>query len=196
MSLSLKSFTGAEAQQFLYELAQLRIEVFSEYPYLYEGNIAYEAEYLHAFFSAPDALLVVALDDGRAVGVSTALPLQHESDNIKQPFIDKGYELERIFYYGESVLLKPYRGLGLGKQFFAHREAHARNWGANMACFCAVIRPDMHPMRPPNYMPLDAFWQKQGFVQKPDMICHIPWQEIGQAAETPKPLVFWVKQLQ
>lgn len=196
MSLTLNSYTGAEAQQFLYELAQLRIEVFSEYPYLYEGNIAYEAEYLRAFFTAPDALLVVAQDGGKTVGVSTALPLQHESDDIKQPFIDKGYELEHIFYYGESVLLKPYRGLGIGKQFFQHREAHARSCGAKMACFCAIIRPDSHPMRPPNYVPLDAFWQKQGFVKTEDMICYIPWQEIGEPAETPKPLAFWLKQLQ
>ncbi|OWY24342.1 N-acetyltransferase [Sphingobacteriales bacterium UPWRP_1] len=195
MSVHIQTYSGTEARQYLYELARLRIEVFREYPYLYEGDLAYESAYLGTFFNAPNSLLVVVFDEGKVVGVSTALPLQYESDNIKQPFLDRGYQIDRIFYYGESVLFKPYRNRGFGKRFFHHREAHARSWGAEMACFCAVIRPDDHPMRPPDYVPLDKFWKKQGFQKRVDMVCYIPWQEIGETEETPKPMVFWTKDL-
>ena len=195
MSVHIQAFSGVDARQYLYELARLRIEVFKEYPSLYEGDLAYESGYLHTFFNAPDSLLVVVFHEGKVVGVSTALPLQYESDNIKEPFAQKGYDVNRIFYYGESVLSKPYRNLGIGKRFFEYREAHARNWGAETACFCAVIRPDNHPLRPPDYVPLDAFWKKQGFQKTTDLRCYIPWQEIGETEETPKPMAFWTKKL-
>jgi len=69
-----------------------------------------------------------------------------ETPEVIRPFLEHGYDPERIFYYGESVLLRAYRGQGLGKQFFVEREDHARSLNRfDLLCFCAVERPLDHP---------------------------------------------------
>ena len=44
MNISVKRFSGTEAQPYLPDLARLRIEVFREFPYLYDGNLDYEPD--------------------------------------------------------------------------------------------------------------------------------------------------------
>ena len=176
-------------------LARLRIEVFREYPYLYDGDMAYEQRYLQAFLQAPDSFLVAVLDGAEVVGASTALPLEHESANIRQPMAEAGYEVEKVFYFGESVLRREYRGRGLGVRFFEERERRARQLGRfDTLAFCAVVRPEEHPLRPEGYRPLDEFWRRRGFALT-DVFCFISWQEVGEEGETPKPLRFWMKTL-
>lgn len=194
-SLVVRSFTGAEASVYLKDLARLRIEVFREFPYLYDGDMAAELEYLHAFFAAPDAVLVLAFDGNEVVGASTGLPMAHETPNIQAPFLQNGYDIGKVFYYGESVLRKSYRGSGLGVAFFEHRETHARRLGRfEWVCFCGVIRPENHPRRPADFIPLDAFWQKRGF-ERTEMVCTISWKDLDEASESPKALRFWRKGL-
>lgn len=194
--MEIKAFSGPEADKYFDDLAHLRIAVFREYPYLYEGEMAYERQYLQTFFTCPDAVLVAALDAGRSVGLSTALPLEAETENIQKPFLERGYRLSEIFYLSESVLLPEYRGQGLGKRFFEEREAFARKLGPfTHTAFCGVIRPPGHPLRPAAYQPLDGFWTKQGYRLQPGMTCEISWKEIGENAESPKKLQFWMKEL-
>jgi hypothetical protein len=56
-------------------------------------------------------------------------------------------------------------------------------------------KPLDDPKRPPDYRPLDPFWMSQGFVKHPELVGTIAWQEIGEKEETPKPMVFWIKNL-
>lgn len=42
---------GKEIETILDEFAQLRITVFAEFPYLYEGNLSYEKEYIRTIVS-------------------------------------------------------------------------------------------------------------------------------------------------
>jgi hypothetical protein len=48
---------------------------------------------------------------------------------IKAPFIAAGGNVDHIFYFGESVLLPQFRGMGIGHHFFDEREAAARAAG-------------------------------------------------------------------
>ena len=73
--------------------------------------------------------------------------------------------------------------------------ARALELGYRKVTFCAVERPAEHPLKPANYRPLDAFWQRRGFSKRPDLVCAFTWRDLGQPQETPKPMVFWVKQL-
>ena len=41
-SLTLKTETGRGIEKYLHDLAKLRIEVFREFPYLYDGSPEYE----------------------------------------------------------------------------------------------------------------------------------------------------------
>ena len=61
--------------------------------------------------------------------------------------------------------------------------------------FCAVVRPDDHPLRPRDYAPLDAFWTKRGYTRHPELVARFRWQDLTDGRHSEKPLVFWLKQL-
>ncbi|MDZ7621872.1 MAG: GNAT family N-acetyltransferase [Candidatus Competibacteraceae bacterium] len=194
--VSIQRLSGDDLNACLRELARLRIRVFRDYPYLYEGGTDYEEKYLQTYADAPDSVMVLAKEGEAVVGASSGLPLVAETPNVIQPFTARGYDPARIFYYGESVLLPEYRGLGLGKRFFAEREAHVRELGRfDIVCFCAVERPVDHPRRPVNYRPLDDLWSRQGFVRHPELRATFSWRDLDETTESPKPMVFWLKRL-
>jgi GNAT superfamily N-acetyltransferase len=178
------------------DLARLRIAVFREFPYLYDGSLDYEAEYLHTYAQSADSLFVLALDRGRVVGASTGLPLADETAEFQRPLIDGGWNPLRIFYFGESVLLPAYRGQGLGVRFFAEREGYARHLGRFDYCaFCAVERPPEHPRRPLDYQPLNEFWARRGYRHYPGLHTELSWQDLDESAASAKPMSFWLKDL-
>jgi len=194
--LHLERFRGAELQQRLDAVARLRMTVFRDWPYLYDGDAEYERRYLRIYLDSPRSFCLAVLDGDAVVGVSTAMPLADEDPEIRQPFVDAGFDVGRVFYYAESVLLPAYRGRGLYRSFFDEREAHARSFGDyDLATFCSVQRPADHPARPPDYRPLDPVWRHFGFEPRPDLMATFPWRDVGDREETEKPLMFWVKPL-
>ncbi|WP_343562695.1 GNAT family N-acetyltransferase [Kiloniella sp. b19] len=194
--LTFKPLTGEALLDYLPDLARLRMEVFRSFPYLYEGDPAYEENYLQTYAQTRDAVVVCAFDGDRVVGASTALPLEQEEENFQKPFRDLGIDPRDVFYFGESVLEAAYRGRGAGVAFFEHREAHARSFNRfRAAAFCGVIRPDDHPLKPEGYKPLDSFWTNRGFKRLEGAVAQYSWQDIDQDEETGKPLQFWIKSL-
>ena len=197
MTIRVERFSGKGLDRYIDDLARLRIEVFREYPYLYQGSLDYERRYLRTYSGVPDSVIVLAFDEAAVVGASTGLPMQAETEEVKQPFLEHGYDPDRIFYFGESVLERSYRGHGLGVRFFEEREAHARALDRfDLTCFCAVERPPDHPRRPPGYQPLDGFWNRRGYVKHPELRTTFSWQEPDETQESPKPMVFWLKRLE
>jgi len=193
MAVSVRPLTGVEIAAALDDLARLRIAVFADWPYLYDGDPACEAQYLAEYAASPDAVLVAALDGDRIVGAATAAPMMHQKAEFRAPFEARGLDVRSLFYFGESVLLPEYRGQGAGVRFFEMREAHARSLGLEAAAFCAVTRNENDPRRPKDYVPLDAFWRKRGYARRPDISVVFEWQEVGDERETPHSLGFWVK---
>lgn len=194
--LKLERLSGEKLNRYIPALARLRIQVFRDWPYLYDGDLAYEEKYLKTYIEAPDSVIVLALDGERVVGASTGIPLKYETDEVKAPFTAAGYDIDKIFYCGESVLLSEYRGQGAGVAFFEHREAHARELGDfEYSCFCGVQRPKDHPRRPVDYVPLDNFWRKRGYEKHPELNTTFSWKELDEAEESPKPMTFWMKKL-
>ncbi len=175
------------------DLARLRVEVFREFPYLYDGDAAYEQQYLRIYAETPGAAVIVARDEKRIVGASTCLPLAAEHTAVQKPFLTAGIDISTIFYFGESILEAPYRGRGIGVSFFEAREAQAA--GYTMTAFCAVERPDDHPLRPKTYVNLHDFWRHRGYRPRPELVCSLLWRDVGEAAETYKTLQFWTKDL-
>ncbi len=191
-----QTFVGGQIAPFVPELARLRIAVFREYPYLYDGSMAYERGYLATYSACPESVFVVAFDGARVVGLSTGLPMAAETEAFKRPFLARGLDPESIFYFGESVLERAFRGRGLGVRFFEEREAYARRLGRfTHTAFCAVLRPAGHPARPPGYTPLDAFWHRRGYAKHPELTTRYAWKDLGEGEETEKPMVFWMKEM-
>lgn len=193
MTLRVEAVSGPDLAPFIADLARLRITVFREFPYLYEGSAAYEETYLRTYLDAPDALVLLARDGGQVVGASSALPLTQETAEIRAPLVDPEFDERDVLYLGESVLLPEYRGRGLGHAFFDGREAHARTLGLSVTAFCAVQRPEDHPLRPQPYRPLNAFWAARGYVERPDLHTTLSWPDVGEGQDTPKPMRFWVR---
>ena len=198
----IETVTGGAMSPYFDDVARLRIAVFREYPYLYDGTVEEEREYLDRYLRSPRSVWVLAFseDDGggeRVVGASTANPMSDEDPLFRKPFEEDGrFDPARVFYLGESVLEPAYRGQGVGHAFMDAREAHARGFGDyRWMAFCAVDRPADHPLRPSNYRPLDAFWQKRGYVKHPELRTTFDWKQIDEDVESPKPMVFWLREL-
>lgn len=193
MPLHVKSLSGEAIQPYIADLARLRIEIFRDYPYLYDGDETYENNYLQNYATSPDSLIVIAFDDDKVVGAATAMPLYRASKEVQRPFLAQNIPLEQICYLGESVLQQQYRGQGIGVKFFEEREAYARSNNASYAVFCAVERPLIHPHRPIDYVPLDKFWYKRGYQKRAELHTAFAWKEIDEAKPSEKPMIFWMK---
>lgn len=196
MTLRIEALTGPALAGALEDLGRLRIAVFQEWPYLYDGTLEYERGYLAKFAAAPGAVVIAACDGDRIVGAATAAPMGNHAEAFAVPFRARGHDITRIFYFGESVLLAAYRGRRLGHAFFDGREAHARSLGGyTHATFCGVVRPADHPLRPADYRPLDAFWRNRGYAKVEGLVTSFGWKDIDQPAETEKSMQFWMREL-
>lgn len=191
MALRVEPRSGEALRLLLPQLAQLRIEVFRDWPYLYEGSLDYEARYLAKFLEAPDHVAICAFDGDRLVGAATAAPMQHQHEEFTEPFRRIGADIGEIVYFGESVLKRDYRGRGVGHAFFDGREAHAEALGMSKTAFCGVMRPPGHPLRPADYVPLDAFWSKRGYRPLDGVVARFAWKDVDEPEETEKPMQFW-----
>ena len=195
MVLRIETLTGAALEAALDDVARLRIEVFRAWPYLYDGDLAYEREYLQSYRDSAGAVVVGAFDADRLVGAATGTPLADHADDFAAAFAQSTLNMADIFYCAESVLLPAYRGQGAGHGFFDAREAHARELGFAKSAFCSVIRPKEHPLHPTEYTPLDPFWRKRGYQPLTGVVAEFAWKDIDQPKETTKALQFWLRDL-
>ena len=192
-----KSVKGKDIEVNFSDLSRIRVEVFREWPYLYQGSLEYEKSYLKNYFDNERSLCIFCYVDGKVVGVSTLMPLEGEHDELKNPVAQAGFDIKKIFYYSESCLLPAFRGQGVYKEFFKLREEHVRSFGSEYekVCFCSVQRPDKHPLKPKNYRPLDSIWKKYGFYQVEGLQMSFSWTDIEQEKESSKKLNVWMKDL-
>ena len=193
-SLRLERVTGSALARHIPDLARLRIQVFREFPYLYDGDMDYEQDYLRGYTKCPTAVMVIAFAGDQVVGASSGMALRDECEEFKRPFVEHGHDLDKIFYCAESVLDTRWRGRGLGHRFFDEREAHARELGGiERFTFCAVNRPENHPRRPADYRPLNDFWTKRGYRHHPELTTEFIWKDLDETAPSPKQLTYWLK---
>ena len=174
--------TSDDFETLIEDIAGLRIRVFRDWPYLYDGTLAYERDYLQVYRDSPDAVIVGAFDGDTLVGASTGTPMCDHSDDFGAAFEGRDIDLSQMFYCAESVLLPDYRRQGIGHKFFDHREAHARQLGFSSICFCGVERPQDHPLRPDDYQPLAPFWRKRGYAPMHGVVASFSWKDINEDA--------------
>ena len=67
------AFTGRSLEPWLEALGELRIRVFREYPYLYDGTLEYEREYLRRYLDARDSLVVIVTGENGNPGAHEML---------------------------------------------------------------------------------------------------------------------------
>jgi len=178
----------------LRQLSILRTVVFREWPYLYDADSTYEEGYLQDFLGSANATVVVARVGDIYVGMATASPLSSQPLALTAPLRQAGIAIDQCFYFGESVLLPQFRGIGGGHRFFDEREQAARAAGAAAAIFCAVIREDDHPLRPADPRDLSPFWRSRGY-RPLGIRCQMEWKEVGRVSDCSHMMQFWMKSL-
>ncbi len=195
MTLDVRSLTGADLDAALDDVARLRIAVFRDWPYLYDGDLDYERRYLSTYRDSPGAILVWRLRRGAPCGCR-----DRHADGRSRRRIRRGLCQDRAAA-GARVLLRRVRaparipGQGIGHRFFDAREAQARRLGRSHVAFCSVKRPDDHPARPAQARTNDAFWRKRGYAPLPGVMADFAWKDLGEREETRKPLQFWLRAL-
>lgn len=196
-NIAIKKLHGLEIEPLLMELAQLRIQVFREYPYLYDGDIDYEKKYLKTYLHTKESIALLACNQrGDVVGASTGIPLMNETNEFIHAFQASDYNPSEIFYCAESILLPDYRGKGIYKKFFLERENQAKQLGRFQWCsFCCVEREDQHPLKPKNHIPLDKIWQHFGYEKRSKITTSYKWKDIDKKEETQHKMVFWIKNI-
>jgi GNAT superfamily N-acetyltransferase len=176
-------------------LAELRIKIFRDWPYLYQGSHEAEAQYLQMYVDCPDSFVLLVWDGTSCIGASTSLPLLAAVEALRQPFIDSGKDLSRISYFGDLILVPAYRGHGLGLSFFTEHESHARRLGLDICSFCTVQRADDDARKPSDAVDLASFWQRRQYHRQEDLFCHFPWLDVDETLATMKRMNFWLRQL-
>ena len=194
--MNIKILRGRDILPYIHKIAELRIAIFHEYPYLYEGDLTYEEKYLLMYSQTKDAILGIAEDNHKVVGAITGLPLTKSMEEIKSLFTEHKIPAERIFYLGEIVLLQEYRNQNIGYTMYEQLEKAVK--AAKLyekIALCEVVRADNDLRKPLDYKSLSSFWNRQGYVKQTNLVAYFSWKEIGDTAETKHPMVFWIKNL-
>lgn len=192
-SVEIRPVSGIAVEPWLDELAGLRIRVFRDYPYLYDGDPDYERRYLDRYARSDRSLFVLALEYNRVVGVASALPLEDADEEFLVPFQQRGPSPEQVYYFGESVLLPEYRGQGIGHRFFDLRELYASDFGFSTTAFCSVVRATDDPRQPRGYTGLESFWRGRGYRPAAGLTTGFCWRDMGEQEETRKTMQFWLR---
>lgn len=199
--ISFIKLNGSEIKSYLDRLGILRISVFREYPYLYEGTLEYERAYLAPLSESMDSLVVLVIDGDSIVGFSSATPLSSTHKELQIPFYNHNIEIGRILYLGELVLLPDYRRKGLGRRLMQENIQYAIDKQRfDSLALCAVDRSN-YPINPPSgYRSSDSLWRLAGFVRAgedgtPLIEATFSWRVVGETEESEHPMTFWTRSL-
>jgi GNAT superfamily N-acetyltransferase len=184
---------GNGIKNYIDELGRFRIEIFKEFPYLYEGDLEYERKYLSRYPESPEGILILTKDTRGLIGACTGIPLQDEDTEFVKPF--QTVNIEEIFYIGEVMVRADSRGKGLGTMLLSKMLDLITGSRFKTACFYTVDRGINHPLRPNNYNSSESLWKRFGFVKDPEKLVYFRWKDLGHSTKTDKPMNVWIKKL-
>lgn len=196
---NLRLLTGKAIQEIIPFLVAQRIEMYREYPYLYEGSRTVEEECLQQFAQLPSSAVAIAyLDDepvGFIIGASLADYDQHFIGSI-EAFKSNGKNPNEYYYFADVLILPAHKGKSLATRLFALFEEYCANLGFLYACFVSESHVE-HPLKPIDYNEVDLIWQHYGY-QKSNIKIYFSWNTIqpdGPAQEQLHELPYWIKKL-
>jgi GNAT superfamily N-acetyltransferase len=190
--MMLERLQGPKIGAVIEALGRFRITIFREYPYLYDGSMEYEREYLSRYAASTSSVVLFSRDAHGLVAAATGIALAEETSCFIQPFCADPSE---YFYIGEVMVRADCRRQGWGSRLLAAMLDAARAQGFAKACLYTVRRDPGHPAKPSGYWSADALWERFGFAKVPGCETPCPWKEIGEAEETEKPMEVWTLDL-
>lgn len=193
--LTIQAFKGPEAKIYFKQIATLRITMFKEFPYLYEGSIEDEEEYLSIYFNSPNSVILLVLDKDKVVGFSSSIPLSEEMEEIKNPFVESDLDINSIHYIGEMIIETAYRTKGMFNIMANYQEEYARSKEYLSIVFMTVIREHNHLLKPKNYRCLEILWKYLGYELLEGIKVKFSWKQVDGECPQDNQLGIWFKKL-
>lgn len=188
---------GPEAKKYVTDIANIRIQVFKEFPYLYAGTLEYEQEYSDYFSKDERAILIAAMQDERIIGFITGMPLSLENPltkDVAQKLLAKGLtDISHYYYLGEAIVLAEYRKPLLIYNLFKKFKEETKNFTYQKIGILTVIRDKNHPLRPAGYRSIESILKYFKF-HPTDIIIDFEWptfQASGEIENAANPMLFW-----
>lgn len=180
---------GARIGGYIERLGRFRIEVFREYPYLYDGEMEYERKYLGRYAARPNSFLIFCEDANGFVAACTGICMDGAGEEFCEIFSQE--DTSEICYIGEVMIKEGYRGQGLGSKLLSKAMKLIKEGGYKKAVLCAVDRDEKRHLRPKDYVAPDNLWLKFGFKKLSDKKIYYDWRDIGETCETQKRMSVW-----
>ena len=193
----LKLLTGPDLESILPFMAQQRIELFREYPYLYEGNLKEEMSYLDWFAKLRHTAVAVAYHDQQPVGFVSGTSFKDFDTHFKgscDVFQKANLKPEEYYYFAEGMVVPEHRGNSLSLNLYALIESYAKKVGYKAGCIVDESH-DKHPLKPSDYYSPEAVFKTAKYIQSPLRI-KFNWatrQVDGPAQDQEHELRYWLK---
>lgn len=196
---TIKLLTGLALQTLIPFIAQQRIELFAEYPYLYKADEKIEYELQNWFAQLKHSAVAVAYCNDEPVGFLTATSLMDYTEHfngVDEIFRAAHLEPERYFFCSEFIVLKEHRGHRLSEKLLAAMEEQVKKWGYSAVC-TITEKEDYHPLKPSDYKSYDPLWISLGFVRSSltSRFSYHTLQLDGSSALQEHTFIYWLKEL-
>lgn len=178
-------------------IAEQRLAIFKEYPYLYQGNYEGEYMYLAWFASLPHSAVAVAYQNSQPIGFFTGTAFADFAPHFQgsfELFENAGLDPAIYYYLSEAIVLPEYRNKSLCRHMTQALEQYARARGFSAGCFTCE-QHEHHPLKPAGYKELGPLFAKLGY-RKTELTIFFAWDTIqldGSIKAASHPLTYWVR---
>lgn len=128
-SITFEALRGCEITPYLNILARLRLIFYQDYPYLYDGTLEEQEDYLQKYHGSEATLVVIAKKEDQLVGAILGLPLLESLDENKKVFQEIAISQEELFYLGDNIALDECTEEGMQNEMYSLFEAELRKQG-------------------------------------------------------------------
>ncbi|HQS84307.1 MAG: hypothetical protein B7Y25_05090 [Alphaproteobacteria bacterium 16-39-46] len=200
MSFQIKIFKGPEILSYIETLADMRLEAFFEYPYLYVGKREDELSYVKSYALSPQGLLIVAFKNEKIAGICSGIPLNFENSPLKpwhKKLEKEGLEIEMLYYGGEIIVKPQFQKQKACFLLMTQFIEAVKEMKFSKIIGITCIRAKDHPLCPPKYFGPESIWEKMG-GEKTNIILSSHWstrQENGSLKKQKNNLAVWIKRL-
>ncbi len=196
----IKLFKGKDIEPFLDEIGSLRVKVFREFPYLYDGDLETERKYIAEYAKSDKSVLIAAFVDKQIIGFVTGTALDSGLEIIRtayELFNSRSLIANNYYYIGEIIILEEYRSFSLSLELIKQIGTFAKNSGYTSLCFLTVIREAGHPLKPAHYRSTAKLWEFYK-AKKMNMSVDYEWKTLINSSESmmqTNKLEFWERSL-
>ena len=177
---------GNELEELIPEIAKARLELFKEFPYLYEGTYENELKYLTDFVKNPKSIILTAHEADKLIAFVTATAVESGFDlteAIKDLMQKEDIDTSKYFYISEMMVYPEFRSFELQNKLKKDIENYAKENSYTKVCFLSVFRENDHPLRPEGYKEISRLW-KFNKNHKTDISTEFEWNTVQKDSES------------